>query len=186
MFLKILTADIGQKLKGVDFDAVYTSDMLRAVQTAELVLEAGGKSGVPIEKDARLREWCLGCMEAENNAVFVKNVSDWLGGIASFAELNQRLLDVADTIYEHDTTGMAEPFQTIESRLKSVFADAVQKDGMQENTDILIVTHAFAIKTIFHLFAPGQLGKVGKVKNTSVSRLIFENGIFSLEPDIQL
>ena len=56
---KQMAADIGQKLKGVDFDAVYTSDMLRAVQTAELVLEAGGKSGVPIEKDARLREWCL-------------------------------------------------------------------------------------------------------------------------------
>ncbi|RAZ94382.1 hypothetical protein DK853_35455, partial [Klebsiella oxytoca] len=83
-----------------------------------------------------------------------KNVSDWLGGITSFAELNERISDVAAAIYEHDTTGMAEPFQTIESRLKSVFADAVQKNGMQENTDILIVTHAFAIKTIFHLFAP--------------------------------
>ena len=141
---------------------------------------------MPIEKDARLREWCLGCMEAENNAVFIKNVSDWLGGITSFAELNQRLPDVADAIYEHDTTGMAESFQTIESRLKSVFADAVQKDGRQESTNILIVTHAFAIKTIFHLFAPEQLSGLGKVKNASVSRLIFENGIFSLEPDIQL
>ena len=183
---KQMAADIGQKLKGIDFEVVYTSDMLRAVQTAEMILEAGGKGGVPIEKDARLREWCLGCMEAENNAVFVKNVSDWLGGIASFAELNQRLPDVADTIYEHDTTGMAEPFQTIESRLKSVFADAVQKNGMQENTDILIVTHAFAIKTIFHLFAPEQLSGLGKVKNASVSRLVFENEIFFLEPYIQL
>ena len=36
-------------------------------------------------------------MEAENNAVFIKNVSDWLGG-ASFAELNQRLPDVADVL----------------------------------------------------------------------------------------
>ena len=183
---KQMAADIGQKLEGIDFDAVYTSDMLRAVQTAEMILEAGGKSDVPIEKDARLREWCLGCMEAENNAVFVKNVSDWLGGITSFAELNERISDVAAAIYEHDTTGMAEPFQTIESRLKSVFADAVQKNGMQESTDILIVTHAFAIKTIFHLFAPEQLSGLGKVKNASVSRLIFENGIFSLEPDIQL
>ena len=181
---KQMAADIGQKLKGIGFDAVYVSDMLRAVQTAEMILEAGGKSSVPIEKDTRLREWCLGCMEAENNAVFIKNVSDWLGGIASFAELNQRLSDVADAIYEHDTTGMAEPFRTIESRLKSVFADAVQKDGMQETTDILIVTHAFAIKTIIHLFAPEQLDKVRKVKNASVFRLVFENGVFSLEPDI--
>ena len=183
---KQMAADIGQKLKGIDFDAVYTSDMLRAVQTAELILEAGGEGGVPIEKDARLREWCLGCMEAENNAVFIKNVSDWLGGVSSFAELNQRLPDVADVIYEHDTTGMAEPFQTIEERLKATFVDIVQRHGMEENTNILIVTHAFAIKTIFHLFAPKQLGKVGKVKNASVSRLVFENEIFFLEPYIQL
>ncbi|NBI88689.1 histidine phosphatase family protein [Lachnospiraceae bacterium] len=181
-----MAADIGQKLKGIDFGVVFTSDMLRAVQTAELILEAGGKSGVPIEKDARLREWCLGCMEAENNAVFIKNVSDWLGGVSSFAELNQRLPDVADVIYEHDTTGMAEPFQTIEERLKATFVDIVQRHGMEENTNILIVTHAFAIKTIFHLFAPKQLGKVGKVKNASVSRLVFENEIFFLEPYIQL
>ena len=178
---KQMAADIGQRLKGIDFGVVFTSDMLRAVQTAELILEAGGKSGVPIEKDARLREWCLGCMEAENNAVFIKNVSDWLGGVSSFAELNQRLPDVADVIYEHDTTGMAEPFQTIEERLKATFVDIVQRHGMEENTNILIVTHAFAIKTIFHLFAPKQLGKVGKVKNASVSRLVFENEIFFLD-----
>ena len=181
---KQMAADIGHKLNGVDFDAAYTSDMLRTVQTAELILKAGGKNGVPIKKDVRLREWCLGNMEAENNAVFIKNVADWLGG-TSFAELNERLPDVADAIYEHDTTGMAEPFRTIEERLKAVFADIVRGYGMEENTNILVVTHAFAIKTIFHLFAPEQLGKVGKVKNASVSRLIFENGIFSLEPDIQ-
>ena len=182
---KQMAADIGYKLNGVDFNAAYTSDMFRAVQTAELILEAGGKDGVPIEKDARLREWCLGNMEAENNAVFIKNVADWLGG-ASFAELNERLPDVADAICEHDTTGMAEPFQTIEERLKATFVDIVQRHGMEENINILIVTHAFAIKTIFHLFAPEQLGKVGKVKNASVSRLVFENGVFSLEPDIRL
>lgn len=182
---KQMAADIGHKLNGIDFNAAYTSDMLRAVQTAELILKAGGKNGVPIKKDVRLREWCLGNMEAENNAVFIKNVADWLGG-TSFAELNERLPDVADAIYEHDTTGMAEPFRTIEERLKAAFADIVRGYGMEENTNILVVTHAFAIKTIFHLFAPEQLSKVGKVKNASVSRLVFENGIFSLEPDIQL
>ena len=182
---KQMAADIGQKLKGIDFDAVYTSDMLRAIQTAELILEANGKNGVSIKKDVRLREWCLGNMEAENNTVFMKNVADWLGG-ASFVEMNQRLPDVADAIYEHDTTGMAEPFQIIEERLKAAFVDTVQRHGMGESSNILIVTHAFAIKTIIHLFAPEQLGKFGKVKNASVSRLIFENGVFSLKPDIQL
>ena len=57
---------------------------------------------------------------------------------------------------------------------------------MKENSNILIVTHAFAIKTIFHLFAPEQLGKIGKVRNAAVSRLIFDDTGFSLEPDILL
>ena len=56
----------------------------------------------------------------------------------AFAELNERLPDVANVIYEHDTTGMAEPFHAIESRLKNVFVDAVQKDRIQENANILI------------------------------------------------
>ena len=139
---------------------------------------------IPINKDARLREWCLGNMEAEKNAVFISSVADWLGG-ASFAELNERLSDVADAVYEHDTTGMAEPFRTIEERLKAAFMEMAQRHGAGENSNILVVTHAFAIKTIFHLFAPEQLSKVGKVKNAAVSRLISDGGVFSLEPDLQ-
>lgn len=182
---KQTAVELGHKLKSIDFDAVYTSDMLRTIQTAELIMEAGEKKGMPIEKDARLREWCLGNMEAENNAVFIKKVADWLGG-ASFAELNKRLPDVADAIYEHDTTGMTEPFQTIEERLKAAFMDMAQRHGVRENSNILVVTHAFAIKTIFHLFAPEQLSKAGKVENAAVSRLISDGGVFSLEPDLKL
>ena len=182
---KQTAVELGHKLKSIDFDAVYTSDMLRAIQTAELIMEAGEKKGMPIEKDARLREWCLGNMEAENNAVFIKKVADWLGG-ASFAELNKRLPDVADAIYEHDTTGMAETFQTIEERLKAAFMDMAQRHGVRENSNILVVTHAFAIKTIIHLFAPEQLSKAGKVENSSVSRLISDVGVFSLEQDLKL
>ena len=74
----------------------------------------------------------------------------------------------------------------IEERLKAAFVDIAQRHGMGESSNILIVTHAFAIKTIIHLFAPEQLDKVRKVKNASVFRLVFENGVFSLEPDIQL
>lgn len=180
-----MAVDLGHRLREMDFDTAYTSDMLRAVQTAELILEENKSSTVPIKKDARLREWCLGNMEAENNTVFINNVVDWMGG-ASFEELNKCIPDVADAIHKHDTTGMAEPFQTIEERLKTAFLDMAQRHGMGENSNILVVTHAFAIKTIFHLFAPEQLDKIGKVKNASVSRLIFDGTGFSLEPDLQL
>lgn len=168
--------DLGNKLKEINFNAVYTSDMLRAVQTAELILHTS-ENNVSVQKDIRLREWCLGNMEAENNAVFIKSVSDWLGGVASLAELNGRLPDVANVIYQHDTTRMAEPFSVIVNRVQSAFMDIVQKAKQLKQCKVLVVTHAFMIKTIFYLFAPEQLCVMDKVKNAAISKLIYdENG----------
>ena len=123
--------------------------MLRAWQTAKLILAASGNDSIKIQKDERLREWCLGSMDAEHKSIFIQKVTDWLGGAASFAELNRRLPDVATAIYEHDTTGMAEPFADISNRLRSVFADIAHNTSLNENSNILIITHAFAIKTLF-------------------------------------
>lgn len=164
---------LGNSLKAIDFDAVYTSDMLRAVQTAELILQTS-ESKVLVQKDIRLREWCLGSMEVENNTVFIKSVSDWLGGVDSFAELNSRLPDVANAIYEHDTTGMAEPFSFIINRLQSVFMDIIQNADQHKHYNVLVVSHAFMIKTIFYLYAPEQLCGMDKVKNTGILKLIYD------------
>ena len=144
---KMVAKDLGLEIKGTIFHAAYASDTLRAVQTAEMILSISGNSDIKVQKDMRLREWCLGSMDAEHNTTFIKVVSDWLGVLA-FAELNKRLPDVAAAIYEHDSTGMAEPFTAIASRLKGVLEDIAQNESYNENGSILVVTHAFAIKTL--------------------------------------
>ncbi len=169
--------DLGLEIKGTIFQAAYASDTLRAKQTAELILSISGNSDIKVQKDMRLREWCLGSMDAEHNTTFIKAVSDWLG-VSSFAELNKRLPDVAAAIYEHDTTGMAEPFTDIANRLESVFYDIALNVSSNENSNILVVTHAFAIKTLLYLFAPEQLCAMEKVKNAAVFRLIYDEGLF--------
>ena len=169
--------DLGLEIRGTIFHAAYASDTFRAGQTAELILSISGNGGIEVQKDMRLREWCLGSMDAEHNTIFIKAVSDWLG-VSSFAELNKRLPDVAEAIYEHDTTGMAEPFSEIANRLKGVFKEMTQNELSGENVNILVVTHAFAIKTLIYLFAPEQLCAVEKVKNAAILRLIYDDGIF--------
>lgn len=169
--------DLGLEIKGTIFHAAYASDTLRAVQTAELILSISGNSDIEVQKDMRLREWCLGSMDAEHNTIFIKAVSDWVG-VSSFAELNKRLPDVAAAIYEHDTTGMAEHFTDITRRLEGVFEDIAQNESSNENSNILVVTHAFAIKTLLYLFAPEQLCAVEKVKNVAILRLIYDEGKF--------
>ena len=114
--------NLGEKLRTINFHAVYTSDMPRAIQTAKWILSASGQSTMSIWQDTRLREWCLGNMEAEDNTTFVNNISKWLG-ISSFGELNRRLPDVATAIHDHDTTGMTESFSNIANHLKSIFIE---------------------------------------------------------------
>lgn len=174
---KRIAAELGAELSGITFNAAYTSDMIRAEQTAKLILSMSGNNNIEIQKDIRLREWCLGSMEAEHNSLFIQTVSDWLG-VSSFAELNRRLSDVATAIYEHDTTGAAEPFEDISSRLKNVFKDIAQSKLRNENSNILIVTHAFAIKTLIYLFAPEKLCVIDKVKNVTALRLLYNGSRF--------
>lgn len=178
--------DLGNKLREIDFHAIYASDMSRATQTAKWILSASGQSTMSIQKDARLREWCLGNMEAEDNTAFVNNIADWLGGISSFEELNKKLPDVAIAIYEHDTTGMTESFSDIANRLKSIFMEISQNNYKKDSIyNVLIVTHAFVIKTLFYLFAPERLNMIGKIKNATISQLKFDGNNFSLETDLE-
>jgi len=161
--------------------AAETSDMLRAERTAKLILSTSENDDIKIQKDIRLREWRLGSMDAEHNSTFIQMVSDWQGGVTPFSELNKRLPDVAMAIHEHDTTGMAEPFTDISNRLKSVLVDIAHNKTLNENSDILIVAHAFAIKTLFYLFAPEKLCTMDKLRNATISKLLYDGKSFLFE-----
>lgn len=174
-------AELGTLLRGVVFDAACASDTIRATRTGEEILRASGNGNIPIRQDPRLREWCLGTMEAENNALFQQEVSRWLGGVTSFAELNRRLSDVAEVIYSHDTTGMAEPFAAITGRLGEMIEDTICSFPTEGRANVLLVTHAFLIKTMAYLYVPEKLEMMAKLKNASVFRLIYNNGSFTLE-----
>jgi 2,3-bisphosphoglycerate-dependent phosphoglycerate mutase len=50
---------LGTHLQGTRFDAVYSSDLLRALQTAQAIVR---HSGHEIREDMRLREWDLGVL----------------------------------------------------------------------------------------------------------------------------
>jgi 2,3-bisphosphoglycerate-dependent phosphoglycerate mutase len=54
-----LANELGERRRGEDISAVFTSDLARAVETAEI---AFGQTDVPIYRDARLRECNYGAM----------------------------------------------------------------------------------------------------------------------------
>ena len=76
---------------------------------------------------------------------------------------------------------MAEPFSFIVNRLQSAFIDIVQNANQHKHYNVLVGTHAFMIKTIFYLYAPEQLCDMDKLKNVTISKLIYdESGFYFL------
>ena len=170
--------ELGNALSSITFQAAYTSDTYRAFHTARLVLEENNQPDIPIHQETRLREWCLGNMEAEQNSSFIKSVSEWLGGV-SFSEMNKRLPEVATAIKQHDTTGMAETFEQISKRLKELLISV--GSAYPDGSNILVVTHAFLIKTILYLFHYAGIGSTSQIRNTDSFRLFYDNQTFKTE-----
>ena len=171
--------ELGNALSSITFQAAYTSDTYRAFHTARLVLEENNQPDIPIHQETRLREWCLGIMEAEKNKVFIDCVSGWLGGIASFSEMNSRLPEVATVIQQHDATGMTESFEQICERLKSFFLSA--GSSYPDGSNILIVSHAFLMKTLIFMFDFERIKSVSKINNANYLKLQYDGQLFKME-----
>lgn len=117
-------------------------------------------------------------MEAEQNTIFIKKVSEWLGGV-SFSEMNKRLPEVAAAIKQHDTTGMAETFEQISKRLKELLVSV--GSAYPDGSNILVVTHAFLMKTVVYLFDFENIGILSKIGNADRMKLLFDGQDFRIE-----
>lgn len=166
---------LGHGLRALPFTAAYCSDSGRAVATAERILSAKGQPELPLHRDPRLREWCLGSLEGGPNRVFV----DVMLGKSQSEEERRRcqrdLPGVAAQVVSMDTSGLAEPFDLIAARLDAAFRDmaASNPGGV-----VLVVTHALAIKSLIYHFDPARMAETDFIANASVSTLICQDGAF--------
>ena len=171
---------LGLQLKDVQFSAAFSSDASRALQTGETILTAQGQTNLQVITDKRLREWCLGRWEAENNQTFISSMMNELQIQNDFSELNFRLPEVHEIIYKSDITGMVEPFHMITDRLESFLKDIGDHFIHLNNPNVLIVTHAFAIKTLLYLFSKELLRKKPKIKNVDIFCIQWDGKSFSI------
>ena len=143
---------------GVCFDMVYTSPLLRAVQTAEILAP-----GVPQKTDERLIEMDYGPYEGMDYASFPPEV----------------LYFFKDFIHNPAPPGM-EPLQSVVDRL-GVFLEAIREEAEKKN--ILISTHAIAMKGALEYLTPESGGRYWSkyIGNCSVySAEIQADGNFSV------
>ena len=118
---------------GIHFDLVYTSPLIRAVQTAAIIAE-----GIPQLKDDRLIEMDYGPYEGMNLADPAPEVLEFF----------------RDFVHNPAPNGM-EPLQAIVVRLGS-FLEEIREEAAEKN--ILISTHAIAMKGALEYLTPDSGG----------------------------
>jgi broad specificity phosphatase PhoE len=116
-----------------DVDVLYSSDLARARETAEII---AGARGLDIRLDPRLRERSFGAWEGltapEIEAAFHEAHARWLAGDGPGAD-------------------DAEPFAVFAARVMAFLEDALER---HPDETVLVVAHGGSIRVI-HAFASG-------------------------------
>lgn len=143
------------------FDAAYSSDLRRALQTAGIV--AARHPALNISARPALREWNLGDFEGMRQQELLKEHIDILRGL--------RVEEEGESAVPHGENKTAF-FQRIMSAMQSI------ADAHRSGDRILLVTHGGAMQIIFRLALGGV--KTGAIiplpDNASISRVRFMPG----------
>lgn len=155
---------LANRLQQTHVDAVYSSDLSRAMLTAEAVVRGKGLHIIP---DRRFREIDLGPWEAQ----FFGNVS-----YRDPKAANDFLTDPS----AWQVPG-AETYHDVIRRGLSAMTELAEKHA---GRTIAIVSHGITIRCILAgalglSLKPGELPPI--VKNTSVTKLIYEGGTYRAE-----
>ena len=172
----------GRGLKDIHFDAIYTSDLSRTSDTAEIIL-AENKQTDP-EKEMRLmpefREVFFGSFEGEYGDVLFKKVAAHLGFDSvenMFRETSQ--FEQMQAIKELDPHGHAEDFMEFWLRAQKGLIQVVE-NHRDTGENILIVAHGMTIRLLLENLVP-HLEVEEPLLNASVSEVKYIDGMFRLK-----
>lgn len=164
------------KAQNISFDAAYTSDLGRTRRTSRLILDNSANPDLSPIETKNLREVSFGMFEGDPNDEAWGRVSDEM----NIPELrgdspDEIKIRALAALKELDTTGLAESYDDVKTRINailSVFAHA------KEET-FLAVSHGLYISCLIYMLSEEKI-HVSAIENTSVTKVIFENGVFKI------
>lgn len=152
---------VGKRLKNYDIDVVYSSQLIRAKETADIINSYLNK---PRVIDERLMEANFGLMTGKSNEVIAEEFGEYL---------KQRSSMVEDMTYPE-----GENCQMVYERAKQAIDDIVNDAIKNGYKNICIVTHGGVLRAL----VTGIMGapykrwlSVGRqIENCSISEILFD------------
>ncbi|MBI2185153.1 MAG: histidine phosphatase family protein [Thaumarchaeota archaeon] len=149
-------ADLGEDLKGLPFEAIFSSPIMRAVQTSEILSDA---LGVKFTTDERFTETDFGSLAGRNVQQVYGEDIDWHREFYS------------DSYVKYGV----EKFSNIMRRVEKGAADI---SGRHPNGNVIVVSHYHPVKgaVALALGMDPEVIKGLRIGNGSVSVVSFGNG----------
>lgn len=144
----------GQQLKTLDFNAAYSSDSGRAIETASHILKANPENiNIISYQYPEFREQCHGYFEGNDLNQMWQFVGEQVNLTSESAVLGTYGLEKArDLIHKADLYGEAESNDMFWARLDRGFDKL--RDNSQDGDVALVVSHGMTIRSIVDRYAP--------------------------------
>ncbi len=176
-----VAVNVGYGLSHIPFNKVYSSDLRRAVKTAEIVIkENRNNEQLELIQIEELREVYFGKFEGGLERDMFQAILNKLN-VTSIEEIEKKYdfqRVYCDTTALLDETKEAEDYETALKRimngLKQVCVENEEKGG-----NILVVGHGGMIRLIIDYL--DKSFDIRELDNSSVSLLEYENGIFRVK-----
>ncbi|MDR0402375.1 MAG: histidine phosphatase family protein [Treponema sp.] len=174
--------DLGRGLRDVPFDYVISSDLIRARETARLVMEQNRASkNYLVEDSEMLREACFGDFEGAPYDAIMKASAKAAGASPGEPAQDPLIwLKTADAIKRMDTSGMAEDTATIKARMQTKLTEVAQALA-KKGGNVLLVAHGQSINIMLSDLDPSFNFTGTPLENASVCKLIYNNGKFTIQ-----
>lgn len=175
--------DLGRGLDAEDirFDAVYSSDSGRAIETANLVLnQVGQADSIDLQQLGDLREWNFGTFEGDYNDNMLEAVTkqtNYQGDEDVRVGLGIEAL--ANAIAAADETGIAEDWTQIEERTRRAIDTITQTSVANGDRTVLVTAHGLTINALLHMIDP-NISTV-QIPNAAVAKIVYRDGDYTIE-----
>jgi broad specificity phosphatase PhoE len=144
-------------MKNYKIDALYSSDLSRAIQTIQPIADA---LGLPIDTDSRLREIHLG---------------RWTDAYIDDVKNRERSAYLA--YREGAPAPEGESFAQMQAR---VLQAATEIAKANDGKTVAVASHGGAIRALLAKLQNTGIGGVATISNGSVSEVFFEHGVWTL------
>lgn len=175
-----VAAETGKKLADISFDRVYTSDLSRTVETAEILLhENNHKENLVIRKTKELRELFFGSLEGDSTENVWKEMAK-VSGLSNGEEVlrTMSMKEITELFHKIDPLHHAETFEEFSKRIDRGL-EIILSEKEKEEENILIVSHGVVIRHIIDTFSEEEVGLIN-VENCSVTHLEYCDGAYKL------